>query len=353
MSLIYVGTYTRGSGGIHLVEMDDSSGVLQYRGLAAECESPSFLCLSPDKKFLYAVHETGEYRGARTGYVGAFARDASTGKLQPLNTQSSHGTYPCHITISRSGKHVLVANYGSGTLAVLPVNPDGSLGEATCEIQHRGSSVNKSRQEGPHAHSINLDSANRFALACDLGTDQVLVYRFDHAKGVLEPHDPPAVSVAPGAGPRHLAFHPNGRFVYVINELDSTVNAYGYNPQRGTLVLRGTVPTLPGGFDGHSTTAEVVVHPTGKWVYGSNRGHDSLAVFGVNPASGALRPVGHVSTGGKTPRNFVSHPSGKFLVVGNQDSNSVVVFRVNEQTGMPEPTEHQVEIPLPVCVRFV
>lgn len=351
MSMLYIGTYTRGSGGIHLVEMDDTSGALTYRGLAAECNSPSFLALSPGSKFLYAVLETADYQGAHTGAVAAFSRQSSDGKLQPINTQSSHGAYPCHITIARSGRHVLVANYGSGTLAVLPVQANGALGDASCVIQHHGSSINKARQEGPHAHAIQLDAANRFALACDLGTDQVLFYRFDDAKGVLTPHEPPAVSAKPGAGPRHLAFHPNGRFVYVINELDSTIDSYNYAPGTGTLRHIGRVPTLPAGYAGQSTTAEVVVHPSGKWLYGSNRGHDSLAVFAVNPSSGALRPVGHASTEGKTPRNFIAHPSGKFLIVANQDSNGVITFRVDDATGIPSPTMHRVEVPLPVCVR--
>lgn len=352
MGLLCIGTYTRGAGGIHLADMEPTTGKLTYRELAAECVSPSFLALSPDGRYLYAVNETGDFGGAATGSVSAFARDKKSGRLTLLNVQSSHGSYPCHITVSRSGKHVLVANYGSGTVAVFPVHADGRLGDASCVIQHRGSSVNKARQEGPHAHSVNLDRANRFALACDLGTDQVLVYRFDDERGLLAPNDPPAVSARPGAGPRHLAFHPSGRTVYVINELDSTIAVYRYGPEKGTLTTIGLVETLPAGYTGQSTTAEVVVHPSGKWVYGSNRGHDSLAVFACNPASGALRFVGHVPTGGKTPRNFVCHPNGAFLVVANQDSNTVSVFRVDQATGMPVPTDQQVEVPLPVCVRF-
>ncbi len=353
MSMIYVGTYTRGSGGIHLLDMEPGTGALGYRGLAAECVSPSFLALSKDGRHVYAVNETGDYGGATTGSVSAFVRDPSSGRLTLLNVQSSNGSYPCHISLSRSGRHVMVANYGSGTVAVLPVRDDGSLGSASCVIQHHGSSVNKARQEGPHAHSVNFDPSGRFALACDLGTDQVLIYQFDDARGVLVPHTPAAIAARPGAGPRHLAFHPNGRFVYVINELDSTIAAYRWDPAAGTLRSVGVVETLPKGFSGQSTTAEVVVHPSGKWVYGSNRGHDSLAVFAVNAASGALRYIGHQPTLGKTPRNFACDPSGAFVVAANQDSNTVVVFRVNERTGMPMPTERRAEVPLPVCVRFV
>lgn len=350
--MIYIGTYTRGSGGIHLLKMDPETGALTHEGLVAECPSPSFLAISPDGRFVFAVNETGDYGGANTGSVTAFHRDKGSGKLTQLNTRSSHGSYPCHLTMSKSGRHILAANYGSGTVVVLPVGADGTLGEASCVIQHRGSSVNKSRQEGPHAHSVNLDAANRFALVCDLGTDEVLVYRFDDERGTLTPHDPRAVEARKGAGPRHLAFHPNGRIVYVINELDSTIASYRYSPSAGTLRPVGVAETLPRDFAGQSTTAEVIVHPSGKWVYGSNRGHDSLAVFAVNASSGALRYVGHQPTQGKTPRNFASDPSGKFIVAANQDSNSIEAFRVDPKTGMPVVTGHRAEAPLPVCVRF-
>lgn len=355
MSTLYIGTYTRESGGIHLIDLDDRTGEMTHRGVVGECRSPSFLAFSKDGRFVFAVNEIGDYQGAATGSVTAFARDPASGALKTLNTVSSHGSYPCHITAAPNGKHLLLANYGSGTVAVIPTKADGSLGDAVCVIQHAGSSVNKARQEGPHAHSINLDPRARFALACDLGTDEVIVYRYNDGTGMLtregESHPKP-VRAAPGAGPRHLAFHPNGRFVFVINELDSTVAAYRYEPNAGSLALVGTAPTLPSDFAGPSTTAEVAVHPSGKWVYGSNRGHDSIAVFSVNPASGALRPVGHVPTGGKTPRNFTLAPDGRRMVVANQDTNVVRLFSVDERTGMPLATERTVSVPLPVCVRF-
>lgn len=351
--MIYIGTYTRGSGGIHLLEMDPATGALTNKGLVAECVSPSFLTISRDGRYVFAVNETADYSGAATGSVSAFARDSASGKLTLLNVQSSNGSYPCHITVSRSGRHVIVANYGSGTVAVLPVKPDGRLEPASCVLQHRGSSVNKSRQEGPHSHSVNFDPANRFALACDLGTDQILIYQYDDARGTLTPNDPAFIATRKGAGPRHLAFHPKGRLVYVINELDSTIASYRYDPDMGTLRDIDVIATLPKDFTGESTTAHVVVHPTGRWVYGSNRGHDSLAVYAVNPASGALRLVGFQPTLGKTPRNFACDPSGKYIVAANQDSNTVVVFKVDLKTGMPVPTGHQTEVPQPVCVRFV
>lgn len=352
MAHLYAGTYTRGSGGIHLLEYEPADGSLTYRGLAAESPSPSFLAISKDGRFVYAVNELGDYGGAPTGSVTAFRRDPDSGALTPLNTVSSHGSYPCHICLSPAGRHAIVANYGSGTLAVLPVQEDGRLGEASCEIQHSGSSVNKQRQEGPHAHSVNFDPSGRFVFACDLGTDQVLVYRFDERRGVLVPHEPPAVSAKPGAGPRHLAVHPNRRWVYVINELDSTIAAYRWTTPAGVLQEIAVVKTLPEGFQGHSTTAEVVVHPFGKWVYGSNRGHDSLAVFAVNASSGALRPVGHQATMGKTPRNFICDPGGRRLIVANQDSGDIRVFDVDEKTGMPSPSDERVAVPLPVCLRI-
>jgi 6-phosphogluconolactonase len=331
--------------------MDERTGALSGKGVVAECASPSFLAISPDGRFVFAVNETGDFAGAQTGSVTAFVRDPKTVALKPVNTVSSHGSYPCNITLAKSGKWVLVANYGSGTVAVLPVGRNGALGDASCVIQHAGSSADKARQEGPHAHSINLDRDNRFALACDLGTDEIITYRFDDNAGSLTRVS--AVKAAPGAGPRHLAFHPNGRWVYAINELNSTIAAYRYDRSQGTLTPIETVPTLPEDFTGQSTTAEVVVHPSGKWVYGSNRGHDSIAAFAVNPASGALRPLGRTPTGGKTPRNFVLDPAGRFMAVANQDSNRLMVFTIDAQSGALAPTEHAADVPLPVCVRFV
>lgn len=345
--MIYAGTYTRGSGGIHRIGMADGTGALSGGEVAAECPSPSFLAVGPGGKALYAVNEIGDYAGARAGSVSAFARGAD-GALKPVNVVSSHGSYPCHLTVTRAGGHVLVANYGSGAVAVIPVLSDGSLGDASCVIQHHGSSVNQARQEGPHAHSVDLDRANRFALVCDLGIDQTLIYRFDASGGKLLPHD--TVHAARGAGPRHVAFHPNGRLVYVINELDSTIGAYRYDPAAGAMKHIDTISTLPADFKGASTTAEIAVHPSGRWVYGSNRGHDSLAIFAVNPATGALRPVGHAPTLGKTPRHFSIHPGGRFVLVGNQESDAVLVFRIDGANGSLAPAESRVSIPSPVCV---
>lgn len=350
---LYIGTYTGAeSKGIYLSRFDAQTGKLSPAELAAEVPSPSFLAIAPGGKFVYAVSEIGDFEGKKTGAVAALAVDPVTGKLTLLNKQPSAGAGPCHVTVDQSGRHVLVANYGGGSVASLPIAPDGRLGPATSAIQHQGKSVNPQRQEGPHGHSINLDAAGRFALAADLGLDQVLVYRFDAQRGTLTPHDPPAAHLAPGAGPRHFAFHPNGRYAYVINELASTVTAFVYDAAAGTLRQLQTISTLPQEVPGNST-ADIHVHPSGKFLYGSNRGHDSIAVFRVDPASGKLTAAGHQKTGGRTPRNFSLDPTGKFLLAANQDSNDVTVFRIDPATGALAPTGERLQVGRPVCLQFV
>jgi 6-phosphogluconolactonase len=350
----YVGTYTGGtkSKGIYRCELDLATGALGDVELAGEATNPSFLALHPTGRFLYAVGEVGEFKGAKGGAVSAFAVDPKTGDLKLLNYHSSRGAGPCHVVVDKEGKNVLVANYGGGNVAVLPVGEDGKLGAATGFAQHEGSSVNKARQEKPHAHSINLDPANRFAFAADLGTDKVHVYRFDAGKGTITPNDPPAAAVAPGAGPRHFAFHPTGRFAYVINELKSTVTAFRYDPDQGELKEVQTVPTLTKPVKGNST-AEVQVHPSGKFLYGSNRGHDSIVAFAVDPDSGKLTYVGHQGDKVKVPRNFCVDPTGRYVVVANQGADSLVVFRVDPKTGALSPTGHSAKVAAPVCIKFV
>lgn len=351
---VYIGTYTSGSTskGIYLMEFNTRTGALTSKGLAAETKDPSFLAIHPNKKYLYAVGEVMEYQGKPSGAVTAFSIDPQNGKLTPLNSQPSGGTGPCHIVVDREGRCALVANYGGGSVASLPIRPDGKLGEPVSVIQHRGSSVNKSRQEAPHAHSINVDPANQFAFAADLGLDQVLIYRLDPTTCKLTPHEPPFATVAPGSGPRHFAFHPSGKYAYVINELLCTITAFRYDPAKGTLTEIQTVTTLPHELRPGYTTAEVVVHPSGKFVYGSNRGHNSIAVFTVDEATGKLTPAGHQGQGIKTPRNFNVDPSGRFLLVGNQDGDSVSVFRIDAQSGALTPVGEPVSVPRPVCIRF-
>ena len=351
---VYVGTYTwKESKGIYVLELDLATGKLSAPELAAEATNPTFLAVHPSQRFLYAVGEIGSFKGRPSGSVSAFAIAPETGKLKPLNQQPSGGGGPCHVTVDKEGKNLLVANYGGGSVAVLPIAADGSLREPSCVIQHKGTGPDKSRQEGPHAHSINLDPAGRFAFAADLGLDKLLVYSFDPAKGTLTPNDPPAASVAPAAGPRHFAFHPTGRFAYVINEMAATVTAFAYDPERGALKELQTVPTMPADFTERRSTAEVVVHPSGKFLYGSNRGHDSIAIFGIDAETGKLTPAGHQSTLGKEPRNFAVDPTGAWLLAANQNSNSVVVFRIDPATGALTPTGVKADIPAPVCVRFV
>jgi len=351
---VYVGTYTgKDSKGIYRFDFDLATGKLSGQKLVAPITSPSFLAIHPNHRFLYAVNEVGNFKGQSSGAVTAFAIDRNTGNLKMLNQQSSGGDGPCHIVVDGKGKHVLVANYGGGSATVLPIQPDGRLGKATAFVQHTGSSVNKDRQKEAHAHSINLDPANHFAFVADLGLDKVMVYRYDADKGTLKANDPPAGVVAPGSGPRHFAFHPNGHYAYVINELKSTVTAFRYDAENGVLKAMQTLSALPDGFKGDSWTAEVQVHPSGKFLYGSNRGHDSIAIFSIDAKTGKLTVVGHQAKDIKTPRNFAIDPTGAYLLVGNQDSNSIVVFRIDAKTGELKPTGPVVKAPMPVCLKFI
>jgi 6-phosphogluconolactonase len=346
--LVYIGTYTKDKGeGIFVYRMNAESGALTRVGAGSGVQNPSFLALHPNKKFLYSVSEVGG------GQVAAFALDAKTGLPTLLNEQSAKGGGPCHVTVDRNGKNLLVANYNTGSIADLPISSDGRLQAATSAIQHAGHSVNAQRQEGPHAHSINIDPSGKYALVADLGLDKVLVYRFDAGKGMLTANTPEGASVKPGSGPRHFAFHPNGRYGYVINEMGNTVTAFRWDSGKGVLTEIQNISTLPDGFNGTSHTAEVVVHPSGKFLYGSNRGHDSISIFAVTPESGMLRLIGHQPTQGKTPRNFNIDPSGKFLIAANQDTNNMVVFRINPSSGSLTPTGQTIEAPKPVCIRFL
>ena len=352
--LVYVGTYTgSGSKGIYVCRMDTATGSLTPTGDVAETKNPSFLAIHPNGRSLYAVSEIADYGRKPTGGVSAFAIDRRTGGLTPLNQRASHGRGPCHVSVDATGKSVLVANYGSGSLAVLPIAGDGRLEEASDTVQHEGGSVNASRQKGPHAHSITLDPANRFAFAADLGIDKVMIYRLDASRGKLTPGDPPWAKVAPGAGPRHFAFHPSAKYAYVINELDSTMTAFAYNASTGALTEIETLSTLPADWQGKNSCADVHVHPNGKFLYGSNRGHDSIAIYAIDPATGRITPRGHTSTRGKAPRNFNIDPTGTFLLAANQDTDNIVTFRIDAQSGSLSFTGQELELPKPVCIRFL
>jgi 6-phosphogluconolactonase len=351
---VYVGTYTSGeSKGIYRFQLDLATGALTPEGEPAPAVNPSFLALHPGGRYLYAVNETGESRADKSGGVSAFSIDAATGGLTLLNQQPSGGPAPCHLWVDKEGRYLLVANYWDGSVSVLPIGADGRLGAATARVQHQGKSVNAERQEGPHAHSVVLDPANRFAFVADLGIDKLNVYRFDAAGGTLTPHQPPAAVLAPGSGPRHFTFHPDGRHAFVINELLSTVTAFAYDAEKGTLTERQSITTLPSGVTETNLTAEVVVHPNGRLLYASNRGHDSLAVFTVDPATGKLAGAGHHLAQGKWPRNFAIDPTGTYLLLANQNSDNLVVFRIDPERGRLTPVGPPVRVPRPVCLRMV
>ncbi|MFO8014667.1 MAG: lactonase family protein [Phycisphaerae bacterium] len=350
----YVAGRARGKeAGIYRGRLDLATGTVSVAGRAAGAEQPSFLALHPGGRYVYLANAMREFRGEPGGALGAYRIDPASGDLTLLNEQPSRGTSTCHLTVDRTGRHLLAVNYGTGSVIVCPVADDGRLGEATAFIQHEGRSVDPRRQKGPHAHSVNLDAANRVAFVADLGLDKVMVYRFDAAAGTLAPHDPPWVATEPGAGPRHFAFHPSGRFAYVLNEMASSVTAMAYDAAAGVLTPLHTVTMLPEEFDGRNTGAEVTVHPSGRFVYASNRGHDSIAVFRVDEKTGRLTPAGHASTQGKRPRHFAIDPSGRFLLAANRDSNTIVAFRINGETGALEPTGSTAEVPGAICILMV
>jgi 6-phosphogluconolactonase len=350
---VYVGTYTRKeSKGIHVYTFDPTSGALDLASVA-EIENPSYLALHPNKQVLYAVGELSQFQGRPTGAVSAFAIDAETGALTLLNQQPSEGQGPCYVTVDRAGAYVYLANYGSGTAAVFPILEDGRLGEASDRVQHEGSGPNPNRQQGPHAHSINLDPDNRFAFVADLGIDRLMIYRVDETPGTLVPHTPPYTEVTGGSGPRHFDFHPSGRYAYLINEMGNTMMAFDYDPEQGALEHLQTVPTLPEDFDGKNTTADIHVHPTGAFLYGSNRGHDSVVAYAIDAEDGTLSYVDRTSTQGATPRNFALDPTGTYLVAANQNGDNLVTFRIDPETGKLTPTGHETPVSMPVCVKFL
>jgi 6-phosphogluconolactonase len=347
--LVYFGTYTGPkSQGIYLSRFNSDTGTLSKPELAAEIQNPSFLAVHPGGGYLYAAGEM-----SAGGTVSAFSLDAKTGKLSPLNRQSSGGRGPCHLSLDTGGKCVMVANYGSGSISALPVKTDGQLGEAATTIQHTGSSINERRQAGPHAHFICASPDNRFALACDLGLDKVLAYSLNPQEARLAPADPSFASVAPGAGPRHLSFSADGKFVYVLNEMGGSLTAFSYNPENARMAEVQTLPALPDGFTGNNTCAGIAMHPSGKFLYGSNRGHDSIVVFAVDQKSGRLTFVEHQSEGIRTPRHFAIDPTGNWMLVENQSSDSVLVFALDSKTGKLKPTGQSISVGSPVCAVFV
>jgi 6-phosphogluconolactonase len=351
---VYLGTYTGGtSEGIYVAKFDATTGKLADPKLAAAVKNPSFLAIHPQGKYLYAVNETADYKKQNVGAISAFAIQAD-GSLKFLNDKSSGGAGPCHVVVDKEGRHVLAANYGGGSVCAYSLTDQGELKEQTGFVQHTGSSVNPARQKEPHAHSINLSADNRFAFVADLGLDKILIYKFDAQSGALAANEPPFGLSPAGGGPRHFAFNPTRPMAYANNEMLSSVTAYTYDAKRGELVPTQTITTLPPDASGaHNSTAEVCVHPQGKFVYVSNRGHNSIAVFSVEEKTGRLISVGHQATGINVPRNFCLDPTGKWALVANQQGNSVLVFSIDAATGMLQPTDQKIEVGNPVCVRFL
>jgi len=350
---VYAGTYTStGSKGIYVLRFDPATGVLTDTGLLAEVVNPTFLTLNVKGTLLYTVSETASTGGVKSGALSAFAVDPKTGALSFLNQQLSNGTSPCHLSLGLDGKALFTANYSNGTVAMLPVLADGRLGAPCSTVQHQGKGPNPKRQEGPHAHSITPDPFTGLLYACDLGIDQVLVYRAEADR--LVPATPPALFTHPGAGPRHLAFHPNGRWLYVVNEVDSTVSVYTRGSATeafGTAEVQG-LSTLPPGTSVTTWCADIHVHPNGRFVYASNRGHDSIAVFAIAPADGRLTLLGCHAVEGKFPRNFALDPSGRWLLAANQDTDNVTVFALDGDSGRLTYTGRSLRVPRPVCLRF-
>jgi 6-phosphogluconolactonase len=365
--LAYVGTYTTKteSKGIYAFEFDADTGKLTPKGVAADTPDPSWVAVHPSGKFLYAANEAG-----KASTVSAFVVDAESGKLSPLNQMPALGEDPCYISFDKTGKYVLVANYTSGNIVVFPILPDGKLDEHTALVQDRGATgPNKERQEGSHAHWIETSMGNGMVFAADLGLDRVLIYPFDPKTGSFTSDEvahstgwsksPAAkrgwsVTLRPGTGPRHVAFSRDGRFLYVLGELQSTVTVFkspGADDDNFHSIQH--VSTLPKGFSGRNDAAEIAVHPNGKFLYASNRGHDSIAVFAINPAKGTLTFVAHDSTRGKEPRHFAIDPSGRYLLTENQNSNTIVEFRIDAATGKLTPTGEVVNVPSPVCLAFL
>ncbi len=350
--VVYVGTYnTRGSKGIYAYQFNDKTGELKELGLAAEAENASFLTVDANGKFLYAANEIGNFKGKPTGAVSAFSIDAAKGKLALLNQVSAVDPGPAHITLDRSGKYALIANYPLGSAASFPINKDGQLGESAAFVRHKGSSVNPERQKGPHGHAVTMSPDNRFAIVADLGLDQLIEYNFNAENGALT--NPVVTKTAPGAGPRHLTFSPNGKFLYVINEMGSTVVTYAYDAKSGALKELQTVSTLPAGMDGPKWSAEIAVDAAGKYLYASNRGHNSIAVFAIDGEKGTLTYIEEVPSGGKTPRHFAIDPSGRWLLAAHQDSDNLVLFKISPETGRLTATGKQVHVGAPICVAFV
>ncbi len=345
---VYFGTHRAGTNiGFSLAHFDTDTGALTKPEFLMQSPAPAYFVIHPDGRHLYTCNS------GSPGEVSAYEIEPHTGALKFLNRLPAGGADTSYVSLDQTGRYVLAANYAGGNIAVFAIKPDGSLGDRTAFVQHTGSGVNPQRQTHAYAHSIIVDPSNRFALVADLGVDKVFVYRFNEKDGSLQTNDPPSVNIKPGSGARHVKFHPNGRWVYLISEIASTVTAFNWDSAKGALTEFQTISALPDNFKGTNTCAEIMVHPNGKFLYASNRGDDSLAVFAIDQATGKLTPIEHVPSGGKTPRNFAFDPAGKWIICSNHDSNNALVFRVDENTGKLTQTGQPVSVPYPFCERFL
>lgn len=351
---VYTGCYgnEEDGQGVGVWRLDGATGALHHVQ-TAPVNSPSFVARHQNGRFLYAVCERDGFQGTPDGAVASFVINSHDGTLTELGKVRSHGTSACHLTVDPSGTHVIVTNYGNGRVAVFPIGANGALGEATHVVQHEGRSTHPDRQHGPHAHYVMFDPSGKYVMVCDLGLDKVLIYHLDTETGHLSPADFPYAQISSGAGPRHMDFTPDGRFAYVVNEVGSSMSAFSWDADRGALVYVDTHTTIPVDFHENTSCAQVRVHPNGHFVYGSNRGHDSIAIFGIDQATGRLIPHGQASSGGKTPRNFTLTPDGAWLLAANQGSDNIVTFHVDAKTGALTEAGHVVHTNKPVCIVVV
>ena len=359
---LFVGTYTeaikfgtgqilQGKGeGIYLYKLDLLDGRLTFVAKTPGVVNPSYLTLAPSGKYLYAVNELKEFNGKASGAVSAFAVESGTSRLSFINQLPTGGTDPCHVAVNDRESHVFVTNFMSGSVCIFPILENGALDRPSQFIQHTGSSVNKTRQAGPHAHSLVFDRLNQYAFVPDLGLDKLLIYKTDFIHGQLEPSPATAFNAEPGSGPRHCAFHPNGQYCYLVNELNATISALCFDQLKGCFTMMQSVPMVLVNYQGENTGADIQVHPDGEYVYGSNRGHNSIVIYKVAENTGLLSAVGMESSCGETPRSFAIDPTGEFLLVANQDTDNVVVFKIDNRTGKLAKIS-EVKIPTPVCIK--
>ena len=351
--MVYVGTRAPRDEGIYVFRMDGSTGKMEFASsIATGLNNPSYIAIDHQHRYLYAGNEVGESSGGPEAAVTAFAISPGSGELSYLDKRATGGEWPCFLAVDKTDKFVLVSNYLSGSVAVLPIQGDGRLGQATDLVQHQGSSIIPERQKGPHPHSVQVDPANRYVIVPDLGVDKVFVYRLDLTEGKLIPNEPPSVQAIPGSGPRHFDFHPSGRYAYLVTEIDSTIITFEYDPSEGTLEKLQTVSALPQGFDDRSHCADLHVSPSGNFIYGSNRGHDSIVIFAIDQETGRLTYVDHEPTQGRVPRNFIIDPTGTWLLASNQESDTILTFKIDQVTGKLEPSGHVAEAPMPACLKL-